>query len=106
MWFLRKEKRYRVPALQRVMKPGLSNNTALRCEKVLVSLPSKKKPEREYGPKLVTAKYCCALLPSNKVDVNYIATSTFLRVHRPLFKAGDDKLIFGSYNRITYSTII
>ena len=38
---------------------------------------NRKKPERgRDGPKLVTAK-CCALLPSDKVNVNYIATSTF-----------------------------
>ena len=64
----------------------------------------REKLERGHdGPKPVTAKCCHALLPSDKVDVNYIATSIFLRVHHPLFKAGDDKLIFGSYNRAIYS---
>ena len=41
-----------------------------------------------------------ASLPPDKVDVNYIVRSTFLRVHiniRPLFKAANDKSIFGSY---------
>jgi len=61
---------------------------------------SKRNLKRGHNdPKPVTAKCCRALLPSNKVDVNYIATSTCLRVHRSFFKAEDDKSIFSSYNR-------
>jgi len=41
----------------------------------------REKPERGHdGSKPVTAKCCRALLSFNKVDVNYIATSTFLVV--------------------------
>jgi len=55
-------------------------------------ITSREKLEREHdGPKLVTAK-CCALLFSDKMNVNYIAT--FLRVHRPFFEAEDDKSIY------------
>ena len=61
---------------------------------------TREKPEKRHeGPKSITAKYCRALLSSDKVDVNYIATSTFLSVHRSFFKARDDKSIFGLYNR-------
>ena len=51
----------------------------------------REKSERGHdGPKPVSAKCCRALLPSDKVDVNYIATFTFFRIHCPFFKAGDD----------------
>ena len=60
---------------------------------------TREKLERERDwAKSVIAKYR-ALLPSDKVAVNYIA--------RPLFKAGDDKSIFGSYrpySKFTAST--
>jgi len=55
-------------------------------------------PERGHnGPKPVTAKCYRALLFSDKVNVNYIATSTFFRIYHPHFKTGDDKSIFDSY---------
>jgi len=45
-----------------------------------------RRPERRHDvPKPVTVKCCRALQPSDKVDVNYVTTFTFLRVHRPLF---------------------
>jgi len=63
-------------------------------------ISERKIPERGHdGPKLVTAKCCHALLPSDKVDVNYIAISisSFLKVHRSLFKVENNKSIFGLY---------
>jgi len=63
---------------------------------------TREKPERGHdGPKPVIAKCCRALLPSDKMDIKYIATYTFLMIYRLLFKAGDDKSIFNSYNRAT-----
>ena len=67
-------------------------------------LMTKEKLEREHdGLISVIAKCFRALLPSDKVDVNYVAKSTFLRIHCPLFKVGDDKSIFDLYNRVTCS---
>jgi len=48
---------------------------------------------REDDPKPAIAKCCHALLSSDKVDVNYIATSIFLRIH-PLFKAGNQYSVY------------
>ena len=64
----------------------------------------RKKPERGHdGPRPVTAKCCRALLLSDNMNVNYIATSTFLTIYRPFFKTEDNKLIFDLYNHIIYS---
>jgi len=52
---------------------------------------------RRLSPKLVTAK-CCRALPFDKMDVNYVAMSTFFRVHHSFFKAEDDKLVFATYS--------
>jgi len=56
------------------------------------------------SPKSVIAKCCCALLLSDKEDINYITTSTFLLVLRPFFKIGEDKWIFDSYNHVLHVT--
>ena len=80
---------------------------------LVLSYTREKLEKGHNGPKSETVKCYRTLLSSNKVNVNYIATSTFLRTH-PLFLGyivhfsrlfqRVDKLIFGSYNNAIASS--
>jgi len=77
--------------------------TSRACTMSLVH--TREKPKRGHNPQPVTAKCCRALLLSDKMEINYTTTSTFLSSTFQDNKTGDNKSIFGSYNRATCNTI-